>query len=78
MSEGFRDQTKDLPKTQKTEKTEKGQNWKKNGTIADETGGRGKEEDPKLRASRVRDGLDRFRPWQLWQGGEGRHGNPGH
>ena len=62
VSEGFRDQTKDQPETQKTKKTAKEQNGRKNGTIADGTRVRGKEEDPKLRASRVRDNLDRSRP----------------
>jgi len=66
LSEGFRDQTGDQPETQKTDQTGKGQNEKKNRTIADRTGGRGKEEDPKLRASRVRDDLDHLWPWQVW------------
>ncbi len=55
VSKGSRDRMKDQPKTQKTTETGKGQNGRKNGTIADQTGKRGKEEDPKLRASGVRD-----------------------
>ncbi len=78
LSEGFREQTEDQTRTQKTERIGKGKNGKENTAIADRTRVRGEEEDPKLRASRVRDGLDRFRPWHLWQGGEGRHDNPGH
>ena len=78
LSEGFRDQTKDQPRTQETRKTGKGQSAKKNGSIADGTRERGKEEDPKLRAFRVRDGLDCFRRWQVRQDGQGHHGNPGH
>ncbi len=61
MSEGVRDRTDDQTRTRKTGKTGKGQNGKKNGTIAERTGEEGKEEDPKLRTSRVRDDLDRFR-----------------
>ena len=59
---------------QKTERTGKRQNKNKNGTIADRGIKKGKEEDPKLRASRVRNYLEDegaqqgIRPW--W-------GNPG-
>ena len=69
VSEGFRERTKDQPKTQKTERTGKGQNGRKNGTIPDRTREGGKEEDPKPRASEVRDDLDHLRPWQVLQDG---------
>ena len=77
LSEGFRDQTKDQPRTQETRKTGKGQKGKKNGIIADGTRERGKEEDPKLRASRVRDDLDPSAS-AGHAGGQRHHGNPGH
>ena len=60
VSQGFKDWIKDQPKSQETEKTTKGQNRKKNGTVAERARERGRERDPKLRASGVSESSSLF------------------
>ena len=60
VSRGFRDWIRDQSRAQETEEPGKWQNRKKNGTVAERARERGRERDPKLRASGVSESSSLF------------------